>query len=68
MAETLSKREAYAAMYTFLEQVYERTESDDLLLKDGGTADPAAWHDWEVAVAKVRSGETHLELDLRDDG
>ena len=76
MAEALSKREAYAAMYTFLEHVYERTESDDLgallggmsLLKDGGTVDPAAWHDWEVAVAKVRSGETHLELDVRDDG
>ena len=76
MADTLTKREAYAAMYTFLVGVYERTESDELgallggmsLLKDGGTADPAAWHDWEAAVAKVRSGGEDLELGLGEDG
>ena len=38
------------------------------LLTDGGTADPAAWHDWEAAVTKIRSGKTRLELGLRDDG
>lgn len=76
MKDMLTKQQAFAAMYTFLEQVFERTESDDLgtllggmsLLNDGGTADPAAWHDWEAAVAKVRSGESDLELVLRDEG
>lgn len=76
MTDTLTKQEAYATMYLFLEQVYERTESDDLgallggmsLLADGGTADPAAWHDWEAAVAKVRAGRAEFELDLHDRG
>lgn len=48
MIEKLSKREAYAAMFAFLEEIYQRTESADIgallggmsLLKDGGTADP----------------------------
>lgn len=76
MAEPLSKREAYAAMYAFLEAIYERTRSDELgvllggmsLLEDGGTADPGVWHDWEEAVRKVREGEADLELHLRDEG
>lgn len=59
-------------MYAFLEQVYRRTGSDDLgallggmsLLKDGGTADPAAWEDWEEAVRKVSDGEVNLGLGL----
>lgn len=72
MPDSLTKREAYAAMYAFLEQVYRRTGSDDLgallggmsLLKDGGTADPAAWEDWEEAVRKVSDGEVNLGLGL----
>lgn len=50
-------------MYYFLDTLYERTNSDDLagflggfrILKDGTTADPAAWGDWEEAVTKVLS-------------
>lgn len=72
MVETLTRREAYAAMFAFLEEVYRRTESDDLgallggmsLLQDGGTADPAAWADWEAAVARVAEGKAKLDLDL----
>ena len=75
MVEKLSKREAYTAMFAFLEEIYQRTESADLgallggmsLLKDGGTADPAVWADWEAAVSKVKEREVNLDLDLRDD-
>jgi len=72
MEGMLTKREAYVAMLVFLEGVFERTQSEDLgallggmsLLRDGGTADPAAWHDWETAVAKVRAGLANPDLDL----
>jgi hypothetical protein len=75
MVENLSKREAYAAMFAFLEEIYQRTESADLgallggmsLLKDGGTADPAAWADWEAAVRKVKERKVNLDLDLHND-
>ncbi len=69
----LSKIEAYSAMFVYLEEVFARTQSDDLgallggmsLLADGGTADPAAWADWEAAVRRVVEGEVDLELSLR---
>ena len=74
--DTLSKMEAYAAMYGFLKAIYERTRSDELgallggmsLLNDGGTADPGVWQDWEVAVRKVRDGEDDLGLKLCEEG
>ncbi len=70
---TLSSKDAYAAMFAFLDCVYERTKSDDVgvllggmsLLPDGGTADPAAWADWEDAVRKVQRGEVRIDLLLR---
>ncbi len=66
----LSSRQAYAAMYVYLEDIYRRTESDELgallggmsLLGDGGTADPAAWADWEEAVRKALSGRADLRI------
>ncbi len=72
---TLTTREAYAAMFAFLEEVYQRTESHDLgallggmsLLQDGGTADPAAWADWETAVRSVKEGDLNIDLHLRND-
>ena len=50
-------------MFTYLEQLYELTGSDDLggflgsmqLKKSGGTMDPAAWEDWLKAVGHVIS-------------
>ena len=70
---TLTDLEAYAAMYEFLRGIYERTGSSDLgallggmsLLKDGETADPAAWADWETVVGKVKGGKVDLGLGLR---
>ena len=73
----LTKKEAYLAMYSFLEHEYEMTKSDDIgsllggmsLLQDGGTSDPAAWSDWENSINKVMSGEVDalLKLQKQDD-
>lgn len=57
----LSKLQSYQAMFFFLENLYEKTNDDNLadflesmqLLKDGSHADPAYWKDWEDAVSKV---------------
>lgn len=69
----LSEREAYLAMFAFLEQRYDMTGSDDLgallgsmaLLTDGGTADPAIWEDWCEAVKKAQSGDVSADLGLK---
>jgi len=61
--ENLTIKQAYLAMYLFLEGYYERTNSDDLagllggfqLLKDGVPADSAAWQDWLEAINKIIS-------------
>lgn len=74
MGDTLTMRDAYAAMFVFLEELYRRTESDDLgallggmsLLEDGETADPACWADWQAAVRKAKTQRVKLALDLRD--
>jgi hypothetical protein len=58
METILTKIQAFNAMRKFLEMYYERTSSDDVgsllgdlqMLRDGHTADPAAWHDWMKAI------------------
>ena len=73
MTDSLTKREAYAAMFTFLEEIYNATKSDDLgallgsmsMLQDGTTADTAIWSEWEEAIAIVMDGKDDIELDLR---
>ncbi|QRN94139.1 hypothetical protein JRI60_34030 [Archangium violaceum] len=75
MEDTLTLREAYAAMYAYLERLYEVTGSDELggllggmsLLGDGTTADPAAWDDWMKAVRKARTGAVDMDLHLKKD-
>ena len=72
MIDSLSKLEAYAAMYAFLEDYYHRTQSAEVgsllggmsLLADGGTMDPAAWADWEAAVGKVKEGKQDIMMKL----
>lgn len=74
MGDMLTTRDAYAAMFAFLEEIYGRTKSDDLgallggmsLLEDGGTADPALWADWQAAVRTAKKHNVSLDLDLRD--
>jgi primase-polymerase (primpol)-like protein len=62
MTMTLTKREAFEAMRCFLAQFNEREPPErrrtiEQILSwteieaDGGTSDPAQWHDWEEAVA-----------------
>jgi ribulose 1,5-bisphosphate carboxylase large subunit-like protein len=71
--ESLTTREAYTAMYFFLENLYRMTGSDELagflgglaMLEDGTTADAAAWRDWLDAVAKVRAGRDDIRLRLK---
>jgi hypothetical protein len=56
--KTLTDQQAYAAMYYFLKQIWERTKSDDLggilgdlsVLPDGTPADPAVPKDWNRAI------------------
>lgn len=63
--KNLSEKEAFLAMFAFLEQHYEITRSDDIgallgsmaLLKDGNTADPAIWEDWCKAVNRSLTAE-----------
>lgn len=55
---TLTEEQAYAAMFRFLDEFYNRTKSDDVagllgsmsLLADGGPVDPAIAVEWREAV------------------
>jgi hypothetical protein len=72
MAE-LKEKQAYLAMFAFLEAHYARTGSDDIgsllgdlsLLPDGGPADPAVTDDWSKAVADAKSGRVSANMELR---
>jgi len=69
----LTHKQAYAAMFHFLEGFWARTKSDDVgmllssmsLLQDGATADAAVEQDWQQAVDyALKGGEAgHLELE-----
>ena len=60
----LSDEQAYAAMFYFLERIYERTKWDDLggllgsmaLLEDGKPADSAVAGEWLETVKFARLG------------
>jgi len=71
--QKLSEREAYSAMFAFLEQRFQLSGSDELgallgsmsLLPNGITADPAIWEDWLAAVKKAASGSVKLDIELQ---
>lgn len=56
----LNEKQAFMAMFFYLEELYNKTQSDDLgallgsmlLLSDGKPADAAIWIDWEKATKK----------------
>ena len=66
----LSEKEAYAAMYIYLEKFYEITKSDDVggllgsmsILSDGSTADPAIWEEWIECIILAKQGNVDLSL------
>jgi len=70
--DRLSLKEAYLAMFEFLDRLYERTKSDALgsvlgdlsLLPDGSTADPAAWGDWLRCVEKAQQDNVDASLSI----
>ncbi len=59
----LDEKQAYKAMFYFLENYYFLTSDNTIggilgsmqLLNDGKPADPAFWADWEIAIKKVRN-------------
>jgi hypothetical protein len=69
-------REAYLAMFRYLDRYYELTGADDIggllgsmaLLPGGTPADPAAWSDWVRAVEEVRAGVVDANLSLKPQG
>lgn len=70
---TMTDKQAYIAMFRFLEKVYMRTKSDDLggllgglsILGDGSPADPAVVEDWQQAVEYALKGGKETALDLK---
>ena len=70
--KNLTIKEAYKAMYFFLENLYKRTKSEDLaeflgsmsLLKDKLPADPAMWNDWLQAIKKAQKKSSSIDLNL----
>lgn len=71
----LDIQEAYNAMFEFLANYYERTQSDDVgallgsmsLLGDGKPADPAIWQDWLTSLeASGVDNELKLDTDSKE--
>ena len=61
--ENLTEIQAFKAMIIFLDDYYDRTQSDEIgailgglqIVGDGMPADPAAWDDWLKCVRQVLS-------------
>jgi hypothetical protein len=74
MTINLTEKEAYEAMFAFLEQIYNRTKSDDIggllgdmsILPDGDTANPAIWHEWLECVLKAKQGKVDVNFRLQN--
>ena len=72
MNQNLNEKQAYLAMFSFLEDYYNRTKSDDIgsmlgamcLTNDGMPMDAAYWHEWQLAVQKSLNGLVDAEMRL----
>ncbi|KAB0264981.1 hypothetical protein [Microvirga brassicacearum] len=70
---TLTVREAYLAMYRFMEVIADRDNLDGFnvmlgsmsFLRDGSTADAGMWWDWEQAVKRVE-GDLDSKLSIEE--
>jgi len=66
----LTSRGAYLAMFSFLEDYYTRTKSDEIgsilsgmcLMSDGQPMDVAYWDEWELAIDKALNGDVDAEV------
>ncbi|MBP3960440.1 hypothetical protein J8F10_34875 [Gemmata sp. G18] len=73
MDEQISVRQAYLAMYSFLDELYSKYEFDQFgsllgglsLLADGSPADQAAWSDWLRAVERARANQVDAALHIQ---
>jgi hypothetical protein len=72
MENKLDVRQAYLAMFFFLDHLYDLTKDSSLggflgsmqLLKDGMPADNAYWEDWLNAVGKATKGGNAASTNL----
>jgi hypothetical protein len=68
----LTPEQAYLAMFSFLEGLYERSKADDVgallgsmsLLPDGRPSDPAFVEDWRLAVEAALTGKVDAAMRL----
>ncbi|MBD3816762.1 MAG: hypothetical protein IE913_09990 [Halothiobacillus sp.] len=73
MTDTITIKAAYKAMYLYLENLYEMTDSQDLagflgsmsMMEDDRPADDAVWEDWLDAVEKAKSN-SDIKLQLKE--
>jgi hypothetical protein len=69
----LTIKDAYLAMYRFMEIIADRDNLDEFnamlgsmsFLQDGSTADSGMWWDWEQAVKRVK-GDLDSELSIEE--
>ena len=72
----LSEKEAFLAMYAFLDAHYRRSLSDKIgsllgslsLLEDGQPADVAFSEEWRKAVENAKEGIVNASIRLEGDG
>ncbi len=70
----MNEKEAYRAMFYFLENYYQKTKSSEIggmlggmsILQDGGTADPAFWEEWKLAFERATKDEHGVKFRLED--
>jgi len=70
MEDKIGVKQAYLAMYSFLDELYSKYEFDQLggllggmsLLPDGSPADPAVWGDWLRAVERMKAEQVDAGL------
>jgi hypothetical protein len=75
MTKVLTEKEAYLAMFSFLDDYYQRTKLDEIgsllsgmcLMNDGMPMDVAYWDEWEESVQKSLSGKVDAEMRLTKD-
>ncbi len=66
----MTEKEAYLAMFSFLEDYYNRTKLDEIgsllsgmcIMSDEMPMDKAYWYEWKKAVQKSRDGKVDAEV------